>query len=254
MRAGGADYSLPLFEKEVAILKLLSGVPGVINMFEYGVIKIDDPSVFPSDVKPYGAHHLSGKIVRINRDEDISFDMVMNKVELGWLPYIAMNAKNYQDSIRYACSIRSSELSCLPEKMGIQIAINMFQILSEIHKRRIVYLDHKPYHYFWNSILNRIVVIDWNMSRIYDRPLSDAETQYDIMLLATRVLFQIFTGRTAIPPNNMNYLGDSVVDWTYDDRVRLSLPLRNLIDEILKGKYSSATKLEKSFENLSEGG
>ena len=82
----------------------------------------------------------------------------------------------------------------LPTEEGLDLALQFADILQIAHSRRIVYLDHKLEHVYWDGVTLRM--IDWNSSRLVtesDATLA-AYIQSDLHHLCVGILYPIFTG------------------------------------------------------------
>ena len=142
-------------------------------------------------------------------------------------------------------------------KKGLRIAIQICDLLDIAHKNNIWYRDHKTVHYCWNFQEKRVYAIDWNISELCDQELTDDQIRFDLVQFSARVLFHILTGRDfekAIP--NGPTTAETVVqapicyevEWNYDDKQRLSLGLRALLEKALIGGYPDAVSLKKDLK------
>jgi serine/threonine protein kinase len=259
MRQDRADYALPLFQEEVRVLTMLRDVPGLTPLLESGFILPDQGMELPPDNRPLAARSLNGDVLRYAPDQVHNFQLALeSKTNEGWLPYLAMEKRNYEDNLMLMCDAGYTRGQFLPVEDSLRLAIQICEILDAAHQRNIVYRDHKILHYYWQEIYNGVFVIDWNVARHHPEGLSRAEKQFDLVQFGARALHHIFTGRVApgaLPdgpnrPEDIEAAAHSyVAQWTYDDQ-RLPPELKDLIESLLAGNYTRAGELREDLYQI----
>jgi hypothetical protein len=101
-------------------------------------------------------------------------------------------------------------------------------------------------------------MIDWNVAKRFPQGLSIAETQFDLVLFGARALHYILTGRSAqgalpLGPNRPEEIEAAAnsysVNWTYDDQ-RLPSDVKNVLEAVLSGEFTSAKSLYDELINI----
>lgn len=255
------DYALPLFVEEIKILNALKDVPGVTKMKEMGFIKPESGYQFPSDQLGDGCNNLKGKIIRYSASESIGYEQMANWSASGWLPYIAMPARNYRNNMPMLCDLRRTpDHKPFALEKAIEVSTQLCGIFAEAHKRNITYLDHKILHYYWYEELSRAYVIDWNVGRLHNE-LSVNNKVFDIVQFGARALHFIFTGRHALGALGLGptrteeiyqYPYSYRVEWKYDDK-NIPNPIKEIISGTLKNEYYDFSKLKSDLEDCKRG-
>jgi hypothetical protein len=250
------EYGLPLFREEVQILTILQDVAGITPMLECGFIRFDENQQLPPDHRPLNARNLSGIAQRFGPDQISSFmNILEEKTHQGWLPYLAMPKVDNQQNLMWICDAGYTRGNFLPVEESLRIAIQICEIIQVAHNRNIVYRDHKLLHYYWLELFNGVFMIDWNVARYHPQGVSRAEIQFDLVQLGARALHHIFSGRVAPGaladgPNKVEEIESASnsyrVHWTYDDQ-RLPSSLKEILEQLLLGNYSSADRLREDF-------
>ncbi len=257
MRPDKADYAMPLFWEEVQVLSLLEDVPGVAKLLECGYFQLNGSPGQPVEDSLLAAHALTGKVIHFEPDEaDLFLDGMQNNVSQGWLPYLAVEKKNKDDSLLLMCDEGYTRGKVIPVEHGLEIAVKICDILEIAHARDIVYRDHKILHYYWNSRLRKVSMIDWNVAKWYPQGASVTDIKLDLVQFGARTLHHILTGRPApgaLPVGpNQPYEIEMAPDryspaWTYDDSQRLPEEVMDLLTQVLSGSYESASRLREDL-------
>ena len=258
MRMDKTAYALPLFREEVQILALMDGIPGVNRMLECGFIKMNREGSLPLDSELAAIRSLSGAVLRIGPDSArIFIEKLDERVDQGWTPYLAIQKRENDDNLLYLCDSGILRGQYLPLIQLLQMAVQICDILQAAHNHNVVYRDHKILHYYWQKDTNGLYVIDWNVARYHPGGLDDLEKQMDLVQFGARGLHHILTGRAApgaLPlgptrPEDIEQAAKSYrTQWTYDDQ-RLSQKLRDIIEAVLAGAYTSATQLREDLKS-----
>jgi len=113
----------------------------------------------------------------------------------GWRPYLALELLPRQHSLFYLMKPNAANgRRRLPTEEGIDLAMQFSEFLRDAHDQRIVYLDHKLEHVYWDGATLR--VIDLNSSQLVETGTHTVD-QYlaqDIHNLCVGILYPIFTG------------------------------------------------------------
>lgn len=252
MRGDRRDYALPLFREEAQVLSVMRDVSGVIPMLECGFIRLDAEMQLPPDTKSASARGLTGSIQRYGPDQvQVFLSNLETQAQLGMLPYIITPKLDNDDNLMWLCDIGYTRGSFLPIEEDLRLAVQICEILMTAHERNVVYRDHKLLHYYWQELYNGVFTIDWNVARYHPQGLSRAEIQADLVQLGARCLHHIFTGRVApgaladgpTRPDEIESAAQSYrTQWTYDDQ-RLPPDLKNILEELLAGNYTRASRL-----------
>jgi hypothetical protein len=80
----------------------------------------------------------------------------------------------------------------LPSEEGLSLALQFGHLLQMAHQQRIVYLDHKLEHVYWDG--KHLRIIDFNSSRLLENGDSADFFRQDIHNLCVGILYPIFTG------------------------------------------------------------
>ncbi len=258
MRPDRLEYALPLFVEETRILSLLRDVTGVVPLLECGFIQLDQPSL-PSEDRTASAEALTGKVIRYGLDSVHNFLAdIEKKASQGWIPYLAIEPQKQSDNLLLLCDTGHTRGRFLPILDGLIMAIQICDILEVAHGRNIVYRDHKILHYYWQNEYNGIFMLDWNVARRYPEGLSPNEIQFDLVQFGARALHYILTGRPApgalpLGPNRPDEIEAAArsyaVNWTYDDR-RLPKDVKDMLETVLAGSYSSARQLREDLHTI----
>lgn len=251
MRPDRAEYALPLFREETRILSLMQDVPGVAPMLEAGFIHLEK-SQLPSEERDHSATGLQGTVRRYSLNSLHNYLVDLDShVDQGWIPYLAIELQNPAENLLLLTDTGRTHGHFLPILEGLVISIQICDILEAAHARNIVYRDHKILHYYWQQAANAVYMIDWNVAKRYPEGLTAAETQFDLVQLGARALHYIFTGRPApgaLPmgpnrPEEIEAAAHSYApQWTYDDQ-RLPIDIKDLMEAILTGAYTSSRQL-----------
>lgn len=112
-----------------------------------------------------------------------------------WRPYLALELLPRHHNLFYLMKPTSANgRRRLPTEEGIDLAMQFAEFLRVAHDQRIVYLDHKLEHVYWDGQTLRI--IDLNSSRSVETGTHTVD-QYlaqDIHNLCVGILYSVFTG------------------------------------------------------------
>ena len=156
-----------------------------------------------TSVKLLDCGYISDKSERPDRGQIISFNQDISGMREALYPYIARNWRPYlsleylprHESLFYLMKPTAGNgRRRLPTEEGIDLALQFGRFLQEAHRQRIVYLDHKLEHVYWNGSSLRI--IDLNRSQLLETGTHtvDQYIMQDVHNLCVGVLYPIFTG------------------------------------------------------------
>lgn len=122
-----------------------------------------------------------------------------------WLPYLAVELAQYDDSLFRRMYSRSKGVLSgtyrLPTGEIIAIAVQLLETMDYLHSNYYrAYMDWKPEHIFWNGVKNQVKLIDWNVTiPLDDGPGKTQNIRDDLRLFCGAVLY---SGLTFIDPDN----------------------------------------------------
>ena len=196
MRHEKAVFAAPLFLEEVKILSRLTDIDGVIKVKEIGFVRFDENGQFQSDLHASQAHDMTGKILQMGLAESDEYvGQFSERIAEGWLPYLALHAYPVRENLLCLCDDRYLHQKKigdgLPLENRVEPLAQACDILAVTHARNIVYLDHKPIHFFWRKFINHVVMIDWNIGKYVEQGLSEDDRVRDLILFSA---FTAFSG------------------------------------------------------------
>ena len=248
------DGFLSRFIKEIKILQILKGLPGIVNMQEYGLVLLDKDQKLPDENPKENAKALTGICIRFHTEELLDVSLFQQKTKDGWLPYISLDIIDDIHSLLRKSDTNLTMGHHFNLMAGLQVGYQIYEIIATAHTNNILYLDHKVWHYYWNS--ERVSIIDWNAGEICSNLPSDEEKCFDITLVGARVLHFIFTGNY---PDHVSSLGKTQPEelrtephyYEVKDELLPKL-LKQLLQSILAGEYFDASKLSGKFLAMSK--
>ena len=180
---GDIRWEYRAFGNEAQILTRLWHSPNVVKLYDCGYIA--DLAEAPRQ----------GEIVSFQNNVRGFVETMAQYAEVGWRPYLALENLPRHNSLFYLMKPNSpNQRWRLPSEEGLSLAVQFSDLLSLAHSYRIVYLDHKLEHVYWDGI--NLKVIDFNSSRQLNGDRSEEPGQYskDVHNLCVGVLYTIFTG------------------------------------------------------------
>ncbi len=113
----------------------------------------------------------------------------------GWRPFLVLELLPRHQNLFYLMKPNSANgRRRLPTEEGIDLAMQFAAFLQTAHNQRIVYLDHKLEHVYWDGSTLRI--IDLNSSKLLETGTHTVD-QYlaqDVHNLCVGILYPVFTG------------------------------------------------------------
>lgn len=180
---GDMQWEYRAFGNEAEILTRLWHSPNIVKLIDCGFIS--DREEAPR----------AGEINSFQGDIRGFCDSLARFAAAGWRPYLALENLPRAHSLFYLMKPnKPSKRWRLPSEEGLALALQFSELLALAHANKIVYLDHKLEHVYWDG--RHLKVIDFNSSRILedDRNLAPQQYQKDVHNMCVGVLYTIFTG------------------------------------------------------------
>ena len=180
---GGPRWEARAFVNEADLLVRLKDSPAAVRFYDCGYI-----SSRPE--RPDG-----GEILSLGTNVAAFREQLYPCIAKGWRPYLALELLPRQNNLFYVMKPSGSNgRRRLPTEEGIDLALQFGAFLHTAHQQRIVYLDHKLEHVYWDGTTLRI--IDFNSSRLLETGTHtlDQSIAQDVHNLCVGVLYPIFTG------------------------------------------------------------
>jgi hypothetical protein len=269
MRPDKTQYALPLFKNEVQILDAMQDVPGITPLLGLGFMQVSE-GTWPGEIAPLttsleakaSAAQLQGVVDLYAPDETQAFlSEVDARVAQGWLALIIL-PRRWEDNLYLRCDAgytRGEFQRTFSVENALNAAWQICQIIQAAHQRRIVYLDHKVLHYYWNEPRQQVFALDWNIGRQVANGNNQEVFEFDVLQFSARALHHLLTGRQApgsvnVGPNKpediQNAPGQYEPVWTYDDHKRLTAEEMDLLGRAIQGEYKSAETLASDLQSL----
>ncbi len=225
---------------EADLLAELKGHPNVVQVYDMGFLwpRDDDPQRFEAASFGMNAQDFCAQV-------EFAFSR-------RYLPYLILQRMPSRYSL-YRLVRRNPHGVRFPTEDVIGVALQLARVLVEIHARGILYWDPKPEHVYWDG--ERVVVIDWNVSRrIQDHAIAD--TSQDIQLVAQRVLYPMLLGGASYatgeliqptPGSAPDPVRREVVDYRWQTKW-IDDAIREWLDPALLGEYQSADEFLRGIK------
>ena len=220
---GGMRWECRAFGNEAEILTRLASSGNVVKLHDCGYI---------SDLEEAPR---AGEIASFQDDAAGFVEAMSDYAAKGWRPYLSLDNLPRHHSLFYLMKPnRPGNRWRLPSEEGLSLAVQFSGLLALAHAHRIVYLDHKLEHVYWDGL--HLKVIDFNSSRQLDNDKAAAQQQYakDVHNMCVGVLYPIFTGmspqKTSLRPQPG---GREAVEARYTDIDRLDFSMETGLSESL---------------------
>jgi serine/threonine protein kinase len=164
-------------------LAMSAAAANVIKLMDCGYVNAQEEMPRSGEIESYGLNI------------DLFRQGVYRYAGKGWRPYLALEWLPRGQSLFYVMRASSSAVRWrLPTEEGLDLAYQFGRLLREAHRQKIVYLDHKLEHVYWDG--QNLKVIDWNSSRFLEHSpnLLAQQINSDITNLCIGVLYTAFTG------------------------------------------------------------
>lgn len=218
------------FLNEADLLVRMAVSPHVMRLLDCGYLSARDEMPRGGEVESYGLN------IEAFRSGFYKF------AGKGWRPFLALELLPRNNSLLYVMrAANNGGRWRLPTEEGIDLAYQFSEVLTIAHRQKIVYLDHKLEHVYWDG--RQLKVIDWNSSRLIDNSLPQLNSQIvtDIHNLCVGILYPVFTGLSPQKGTLMPQPADQAgVDSRYADIHQLD--------------FAVEPTLSKGIQNLLQGG
>ncbi len=183
---GEIRWEFRAFANEAALLMRLGASPYIVDLLDCGYIST--MSEAPAD----------GEIVSFQMDVLGFIQAMPEYAAQGWRPYLALVNLPRTHNLLYLMKPSQQNVRWrLPSEEGLALALQFSELLRLAHQQRIVYLDHKLEHVYWDG--SQLRIIDLNSSRELDGGNGDDyHYRTDIHNLCVGILYSIFTGLSPV--------------------------------------------------------
>lgn len=180
---GTPRWEARAFVNEADLLMRLASSQAVVRLYDCGYISAR------------GERPSGGEILSYETNIAAFREQFYAALARGWRPYLALELLPRQHNLFYQMKPSSANgRRRLPTEEGIDLAAQFARFLQHAHEQRIVYLDHKLEHVYWDGQTLRI--IDLNSSQLIETGTHtvDQHLKQDIHNLCVGVLYPVFTG------------------------------------------------------------
>lgn len=183
---GEMKWEFKAFHNEADLLQRLSPSPSVIKLLDCGYLESSYEVPEGGEVASFGTG------IKEFAAQAQSF------AERGWRPYLALEELPRAHNLLYVMKPNQPGTRWrLPTEEGIALAMQFAQFLQVAHSNKVVYLDHKLEHVYWDGA--RLQVIDLNSSRLLNGGSNDNQQfRTDIHNFCVGILYPLFTGISAV--------------------------------------------------------
>lgn len=235
------------FANEAALLLRMAGSEHVVRLLDCGYITAMDERPIEGECISYQADMLG-----FIRDMRV-------QAEQRRRPFLVLENLPRTHNLLYLMKPNTAGVRWrLPTEEGLALALQFASVLKLAHQQRVVYLDHKLEHVYWDGKTLRI--IDWNSSRQIDGTSNQTAKMYatDIHDFLVGIMYPVFTGLspqkgqlTAQPGApaavNQRYAGVTHLDFGVEPT--LSPALRDLLQ---KGAVQGFNSIEAFTDELQD--
>ncbi len=180
---GTPKWEALAFINEADLLNRMAESSAVMRLYDCGYLSSEEE-------RPRGGHAISFGI-----DAESFKRASLTYAEKRWRPYLAVEMLPRAENLLYLMKPNTPGTRWrLPSEEGLDLAIQFVDMLRMAHSRRILYLDHKLEHVYWNGRTLR--VIDWNSSKLIEgnEQVLANQIQMDLHNLCVGIFYPIFTG------------------------------------------------------------
>lgn len=180
---GTPRWEARAFINEADLLVRLGPCPAAVRLYDCGYVSA------PGE-RPEG-----GEILSLGTNIAAFREQLYPALTRQWRPYLALELLPRHHNLFYLMKPSSANgRRRLPSEEGIDLAMQFADFLQDAHEQRIVYLDHKLEHVYWDGETLRI--IDFNSSQLIESGTHTVDQRLiqDIHNLCVGILYPIFTG------------------------------------------------------------
>lgn len=180
------------FANEADLLLRLADSPHVVRLLDCGYLSTLEEAPSGGDIHSFGL------------DVRAFSEAIEEFAAQGWRPYLSLEHLPRANNLLYLMKPSRPDVRWrLPSEEGLALALQFGHLLKLAHSQRIVYLDHKLEHVYWDGA--KLRVIDLNSSRMLNGATGDDQQfSMDVHNLCVGILYPLFTGlspqKTALRP------------------------------------------------------
>ncbi len=243
-RDGQPRWEANAFINEADLLTRMAVSPHVVRLYDCGYVASEEE-------RPR-----AGQIISFGGDVEAFRAASLDYAALRWRPYLALEPLPRGENLLYLMKPNTPGTRWrLPTEEGLDLALQFADVLLTAHRQRIIYLDHKLEHVYWDGTTLRI--IDWNSSKLVT-PTSESsgvlagEVQADLHNLCVGIFYSIFTGLSPQKGTLMPQPADQTeVEGRYSDvnhldfgsEPTLSAPLQAILESGARRQLANADQL-----------
>ncbi|MCU0463779.1 MAG: hypothetical protein MUF38_04335 [Anaerolineae bacterium] len=183
---GDMRWEYRAFPSEADLLGRLAASPSIVKLIDCGYVESSDEAPRTGEIASFGT-----QVKAFGQ-------AAAEHAQKGWRPYLALEDLPRANNLLYLMKPNQPGTRWrLPSEEGLALATQFAQFLQLAHAQKVVYLDHKLEHVYWDG--SRLQIIDLNSSRLLTGQPDDAN-QYraDLRSLCVGILYPVFTGISAI--------------------------------------------------------
>ncbi len=180
---GTPRWEARAFVSEADLLVRLAGSDAAVRLYDCGYVSArrERPD--------------SGEILSLGTDVAAFHEALYPALAQRWRPYLSLELLPRHHNLFYLMKPSSGNgRRRLPTEEGIDLALQFADFLRAAHDQRIVYLDHKLEHVYWDGQTLRI--IDLNSSQLVETGTHTLDQYFaqDVHNLCVGILYPVFTG------------------------------------------------------------
>jgi serine/threonine protein kinase len=234
------------FINEADLLIRMATSPRVVRLYDCGYLDSREDNPRGGEVESYGLN------LEMFRQGAFRY------AGKGWRPYLTLELLPRTESLLYVMRPNAPGTRWrLPTEEGLDLAYQFAEVLREAHRQKIVYLDHKLEHVYWDG--QRLRIIDWNSSRLIENSphVLTQQVAADVHNLCVGILYPVFTGLSPQKGSLMPQPADQAgVESRYSEVNQLDFGVeptlsRDIQDLLQKGARRQLTTAEEFSAGLS---
>jgi serine/threonine protein kinase len=245
---GEPGWEYRAFANEVDLLMKMAGSEHVVRLLDCGYVA-------SRDERPIDGASISYQADMLGFIRDVNVN-----AQRRWRPYLVLEHLPRTQNLLYLMKTNTAGVRWrLPTEEALDLVLQFAGVLKMAHQQRIVYLDHKLEHVYWDG--KRLQVIDWNSSRIIEGTTNQTAQMFqtDIHHLAVGVMYPILTGLSpqqgSLSPQpaspvtlNQRYADVSFLDFGVEPT--LSVPLQDIMQKGATRGFSSIEEFQGDLETV----
>jgi len=244
---GDMRWEYRAFPSEADLLGRLAASPAIVKLLDCGYVESGEEAP------------RTGEIVSFGTQVKAFSQAAAEYAQKSWRPYLALEDLPRANNLLYLMKPNQPGTRWrLPSEEGLALATQFAQFLQLAHAQKIVYLDHKLEHVYWDGA--RLQIIDLNSSRLLNGQSDDANHyRADLRSLCVGILYPAFTGISAITgslraqPSSMSevearYQGIAHLDFGVEPS--LSQALQDLLQRGAGQEYATAADFATDLQKV----